>query len=182
MASMREYNEILSTIRQNLSESVEAAETEEVEEATDLLDQFLADNAVHVAREVGLSEDEALDLVFAVAENLEKEGALLSLPDLGESAEDWIKDAKGINFALQAVQEARVAEARRMDKEFGSDRNDRMANRAILHATGMQGPSDNPEWAKKRAALIGKLGVGGFKPVPNALKSPKNRKTPKSAQ
>lgn len=110
MADIKQYNEVLASIRQRLSEDLQE---KNVEETTDSLDAFMADNARHVSREVDLSEDEALDFVFAVAESLQSQGALEGLPALGESASEWIKDATSINFALQVVQEARLSKAQR---------------------------------------------------------------------
>lgn len=103
-------NSVLADIRQHLVESIVPVQSitnpNAVAEDVDALDTFMAESAAFVARETGLSEDEALDIVFQVAESGEQEGALPPLPAADaslEEIEEWLTAASETGFAEQAV-------------------------------------------------------------------------------
>lgn len=117
----RQINSMLNTVRKQLKESVQSVRsfTNPVAESNgvDSLDSFMAESARYVARETSLSEDEAFDLVFDLAEAGFESGHLPALPSADASQdeiEEWLNAATDTGFTLQAL--LAVQEGRREDR------------------------------------------------------------------
>lgn len=83
-----------------------AEDDDDMEEALDELDAYLASSARLFAQESGISEDEALEFAFALAEAGTEAGILPELPDLDASKEavaKWLDSANSSGFGLQGV-------------------------------------------------------------------------------